>query len=158
MSTAIEQLTNLRVDQVMARDVITIHEDSSMSEAAKLLHNYGITGVPVVDDYGRCIGVLSASDFVQSTSEVGCKQVTHVATNYDRSGLLRTEELSNESVRAHMSPKVQTIREHCSIVDAGRIMCQEHIHRLIVVDRQGKPVGIIASLDLVSALVNAPAD
>ncbi len=155
MSTSIEQLTNMRVEQVMARDVITIHEESSMSEAAKLLKNYEITGVPVVDDYGRCVGVLSASDFVQSQNAATDSCVTHVATNYDRSGLLRVEVLSKESVRAHMSPKVQTIREHLSIVDAGCIMCEEHIHRLIVVNRQGKPVGVISSLDLVSALVNA---
>lgn len=158
MSTAMQKLANLRVEQVMARDVITVHEDCSMIEAAKMLHNYGITGAPVVDDYGRCVGVLSASDFVQSKYEVGCNCVSHVVTNIDCSGLLRAEELDNESVRAHMSPHVQTIREHRSIVDAGNIMCHEHIHRLIVVDRQGKPIGIITSLDLVSAMVNAPQD
>jgi predicted transcriptional regulator len=71
---------------------------------------------------------------------------------------MRAEVLDNGCVRAHMSPKVQTIREHRSIVDAGHIMCEEHIHRLIVVDRQSRPVGIVTSLDLVSALVNAPVD
>ena len=153
-----QKLANLRVEQVMARDVITVHEDSSMIEAARMLHNYGITGAPVVDDFGRCVGVLSASDFVQSKYEVGCNCVTHVVTNIECSGLLRAEELDDESVRAHMSPNVQKIRGHRSIIDAGNIMCHEHIHRLIVVDRQGKPVGIITSLDLVSAMVNAPQD
>ncbi len=158
MSTAIERLNNLRVEQLMARDVVTLHEDSSLVEAAKLLHNYGITGAPVVDDFGRCVGVLSASDYVQSKSEECCSCVTHVATHADRTGLNRAEVLDDECVRAHMSPKLQTIREHRSIVDAGRIMCEEHIHRLIVVDRKGRPVGIISSLDIVSALVNAPKD
>lgn len=155
MNSSIQQLSNLRVEQVMARDVITIHEESSMSEAAKLLSNYGITGVPVVDRRGRCVGVLTASDFVQSQSNVKGSCVTPVCTDYDRSGLLRAEALDNQSVKACMSPKVQTIREHRSIVDAGCIMCEEHIHRLVVLNRQGKPVGIISSLDLVSALVHA---
>lgn len=155
MSTAMQKLVNLRVKQVMARDVITIHEESSMSDAAQLLHNYGITGAPVVDDFGRCVGVLSASDFVQSRYEGHCHCAANVVGHADCSESPRAELLENESVRAYMSPHVQKIREHQSIAVAGRIMCHEHIHRLIVVDRQGKPIGIISSLDLVSALVNA---
>ena len=158
MSTAMERLRNMRVEQVMATDVISIHEGSTMYEAAKLMHDCGITGAPVVDDYGRCIGVLSASDFVESKIEEKCGCVTHVATTYDRSGLTRAEVLDNECVRAHMSPKIQTIREHRSIVDAGQMMCEEHIHRLLVIDRQSRPVGIVTSLDLVSALVHSPTD
>ena len=158
MSTAIERLLNMRVEQVMATDVIAIREDSSMYQAAKVMRDCGITGAPVVDNFGRCVGVVSASDFVESKIEESCGCVTHVATSYDRSGLTRTEVLDNDCVRAHMSPKVQSIREHRSIVDAGRLMCEEHVHRLLVIDRQGRPVGIITSLDLVSALVHAPTD
>lgn len=157
MSTAIERLQNMRVAQIMATDVISVHEDQAMCEAAQLFKNCGITGAPVVDSLGRCVGVLSATDYVESKLEEKCGCVTHVATSYDRSGLTRVEVLDNECVRAHMSPKVQTIREHSSIVAAGRLMCEGHIHRLIVVDRQGRPVGVVTSLDLVSALVNAPA-
>lgn len=158
MSTAINRLQNLKVAQVMATDVITLHESSTMSDAARVMHDCGITGAPVVDDFGRCIGVLSASDFVESKLGDYCGCTTPVATSYDRSGLTRAEVVDNQCVRAHMSPKVQTIREHLSIVDAGRIMCEEHIHRLLVIDRQARPVGIITSLDLVSALVNARSD
>jgi CBS-domain-containing membrane protein len=155
MATALDRLTNLRVEQLMARDFITIHEDASLVDAARLMRNYGVTGLPVVDDFRRCVGVLSATDFVEAQSEAHSCCVQHVATSWDQSGLQRAETLSDDSVKAHMSPKVQSIREHRSIVDAGRLMCEEHIHRLVVIDRQGKPVGIISSLDLVSALVNA---
>lgn len=158
MATSLERLTNLRVEQLMARDCITIHEDASLIEAARIMRNYGVTGLPVVDDFRRCVGVISATDFVEAESQAHECWVQHVATSWDQTGLQRAETLSDASVKAHMSPKVQSIREHRSIVDAGRLMCQEHIHRLVVIDRQGKPVGIISSLDLVSALVNAPND
>lgn len=158
MSTAIERLQNMRVAQIMATDVISLHEDHDMCEAAQLFKNCGITGAPVVDSLGRCVGVLSASDFVESKFEEGRGCTQHVATSLDCSGLTRTKVLDPECVRAHMSPKVQTIREHASIVAAGRLMCEGHIHRLIVVDRQSRPVGIVTSLDLVSALVNAPTE
>ena len=158
MSTAIDRLLNTKVNQVMATDVVTIHESSSMYEAAMLIRECGISGAPVVDDFGRCVGVLSATDFVESKTEEQCSCVSHVATTVDRTGLTRTEVLDRESVRAHMSPRVHSIREHLSIVDAGHTMCEEHIHRLLVVDRQNRPVGIVSSLDLVSALVNSSRD
>lgn len=155
MATALDRLTSLRVEQLMARDFVTIHEGASLVDAARLMRNYGVTGLPVVDDFRRCVGVISATDFVEAESQAHECCVQHVATSWDESGLQRAEALSDESVKAHMSPKVQSIREHHSIVEAGRLMCEEHIHRLVVIDRQGKPVGIISSLDLVSALVNS---
>lgn len=156
MATTLERLTNQRVEHLMARDVITVHEDASMAEAAQLMSNYGVTGLPVVDDFRRCVGVLSATDFVESQSGKRQCCLQHVSTTWDHTGLQRAEVLSQDRVKAHMSPKVQTIRELHSIVDAGRIMCHEHIHRLVVVDRQNRPIGVITSLDLVSALVNPP--
>ncbi|TWU27473.1 CBS domain-containing protein [Bythopirellula polymerisocia] len=156
MSSSLEQLTILRVGQVMARDVVTVGVDDTMSAAADMLKTYGVTGLPVVDSSGRCVGVLSATDFVGWESE---ESHTHSPTAHFDATLAQKEvslpEVSDETlVRAHMSATVQTIREHLSIVEAGRLMCQDHIHRLIVVDRQGRPVGIVSSLDLVSALVH----
>ena len=80
MSTAIERLLNMRVEEVMATDVITIHEDSSMYQAAKLMHDCGITGAPVVDGFGRCTGVLIESDFVDSRFKEHILWGTNVAT------------------------------------------------------------------------------
>ncbi len=157
MGKTTQRLSGMRVEHVMARDVVAVQADSSMAEAAKILRDYAISGVPVVDDTGRCIGVLSASDFVDSKSEESPAHppVVHVTTTPDSTGLARAEVLDETTVRANMSPKVETILEHLTLVDAGRLMCEEHIHRLIVVDRHGRPIGIVSSLDLVSALVHA---
>lgn len=157
MNNSIEKLSRQRVSEVMARDVITVQADSSMAEAAQLLRDYDVSGAPVVDESGRCIGVISSSDFVDSKSEESTAHghVAHVATSVDPTGLQRAEVLNRETVRANMSSNVQSIRENLTIVEAGRILCQEHIHRLVVIDAHGRPVGIISSLDLVSTLVHA---
>lgn len=154
MITAIDRLSHLRVEQVMARDVVTVSVSDSMDEAAKLLKGYGVTGLPVVDHGGRCVGVLSAMDYVDCKVQEAA-HANRVSAMLNRSGITNTLELDPNSVRANMSTKLQTIREHLPIVEAGRLMCQEHIHRLIVIDRQGRPIGIVSSLDLVSALVHA---
>jgi CBS domain-containing protein len=49
----------------MTRDVLRIHQDTLMRDAARLLHEAQVSGAPVVDDHGTCIGVLSAADFVR---------------------------------------------------------------------------------------------
>lgn len=159
MNSAIERLISLRVRDVMARDVVTVAANRTMSEAAETLRNYGISGVPVTDEMGRCVGVLSATDFVQDLLEIEGEQphreITHELATHGPSGTIQVEEIAHDLVKRHMTPSVQTISENSTLIQAGRYMCEEHIHRLVVVNRQSRPVGIISSLDLVSALVHA---
>jgi CBS domain-containing protein len=54
-----------------------------------------------------------------------------------------------------MSPAVQEIAPDASLLSAARVMCAMHIHRLPVLGAGGAPVGILTSLDIVSALANA---
>jgi predicted transcriptional regulator len=54
-----------------------------------------------------------------------------------------------------MSPIVQTISEESLILAAARVMCNEGIHRLVVVDEKKHPVGIVSTLDVVAAMVAA---
>lgn len=157
MNSAIERLISLQVRDIMARDVVTIPANSTMSEAADKLRNHSVTGAPVTDELGRCIGVLSGTDFVQRNSENTDNggNITHVLSSRHPSGMFQIEEVPNELVRAHMSPTVQTVDEHCTLVQAGRCMCHEHIHRLVVIDKRSRPVGVISSLDFVSAMISA---
>jgi CBS-domain-containing membrane protein len=148
---------HLRVEHVMARDVITVHEDCTLAEAAALMRNCEVSGMPVVDKYGRCVGVLSATDFVACKTEElpNHAPAVRMAATVDCAGRPHAVAIDANTVRAHMSPRVETIREHSPLVDAGQMMCRAHIHRLIVVDRQNHPIGVVSSLDLVSALVHA---
>jgi len=55
--------------ELMTRDVLLIHQDTLMRDAARLLYEAQVSGAPVVDDYGTCVGVLSASDFVRMAGQ-----------------------------------------------------------------------------------------
>jgi CBS domain-containing protein len=57
--------TTLTAGDLMTRDVLTIHQDTLMRDAARLLHEAQVSGAPVVDEHGTCVGVLSATDFVR---------------------------------------------------------------------------------------------
>jgi CBS domain-containing protein len=62
--SATRQLLALTAADLMTMPAITITQDASIQEAARLFSVSHITGAPVVDGEGRCVGVLSSSDFV----------------------------------------------------------------------------------------------
>jgi CBS domain-containing protein len=129
-----------------------------MAEAAAVLIEHGISGAPVLDDQGHCVGVLSASDFVQreraqlgmSSSLSACEKVV---VRDSPSGSWRIEDVYQDRVAVHMSPAVQTVNAHAPLVEAGRMMCVQRIHRLPVLDASGHAMGILTALDVVAALV-----
>ncbi len=62
MLTTRDPLQDLKAEEVISRDILTLPVRASLWEAAALLRGAQITGAPVVDEQGRCVGVLSAVD------------------------------------------------------------------------------------------------
>jgi predicted transcriptional regulator len=160
MNSAIERLLTLRVGDVMNAPVAFIRDSASMAEAARVLTENEVTGAPVVDQAGRCVGMLSATDFAERERRLAtCKPETAGSSGdifvEASSDPLATESLAEDCVTEHMSPLVQTIGHAAPIMNAARTMCREHIHRLVIVNDEQQPVGVVSSLDLVAAMVAA---
>src|SRR5262245_63361934 len=66
LQSAARPLLGLTAAELMTAPVMTMAEEMSLSEAARLLCGAHISGAPVVDAEGRCVGVLSSGDFVTS--------------------------------------------------------------------------------------------
>ncbi|MCE9553988.1 MAG: CBS domain-containing protein [Planctomycetes bacterium] len=161
MNSAIERLLSLHVSDVMTRNVVQISAHQTMAEVAQLMVKYEISGAPVVDEQGRCVGILSSFDFAAreeaqcATTETPCGKVQHVLVHERPDQAYHIEDVATDMVANFMSPAVQTVRPTATLMEAARVMCTAHIHRLVVLDGQGRPVGIVSSLDLVAALVKA---
>ncbi len=152
MNTVHQQLRHLKAEDIMSRDVVVVTTNSTMAEAADLLSKHQISGAPVIDELGRCVGVLSGTDYVHSKAGHLDSNIDHPLT---KAGCYQIEDVQHDLVRRHMTPAVQTVDQKCSLLQAARCMCGEHLHRLIVIDESGAPVGIITSLDLVAATIAA---
>lgn len=152
MNSAIERLVGLRVKDIMNDRVMTVSESDAMQEAAKQIFDSGVTGAPVVNAMGECVGMLSASDFVGRDAG---RHELQILTRSSAEEPYSIDVLNEDLVSTHMSPVVQTISDDALIMAAARIMCNEGIHRLVVVDDRRHPVGIISTLDLVAAMVAA---
>ena len=149
MNSALERLLGLRVEDVMNSEVAALSEGLTMAEAAKLLVEQMVSGAAVVDKQGRCVGVLTATDFLKHDMPDGGRQTDK------RTNAAIADRADENKVAAWMARTVQSIRAKDSILSAARLMCGSHIHRLFVIDEDGKPIGVVSTLDLVSALVLA---
>ncbi|HEX5443555.1 MAG TPA: CBS domain-containing protein [Pirellulales bacterium] len=159
MNSAIERLLSLRVSDVMTRDVVTVPASQAMPVAAAMLVDSRISGAPVVNERGRCVGVISAADFARRAvwaaaearpkgADEGCP-LSSDETDGDR------RRPATDLVASYMSPAVHSMNVGRPIMEAARQMCQHHVHRLVVLDDDGRPAGVLTSLDLVAALIAA---
>lgn len=150
------QWADRRVSEAMTRKVVSVSVNSTMSEAADLLCEHRISGAPVIDEQGRCVGVLSGTDFIHcKAAELDGSNIRQMLSATHPYGLYTIDEVRQDLVRRHMTSAVQTISEDCSLQQAARCLCQEHIHRLIVIDDECRPVGVLTSMDLVAAAFSA---
>jgi len=156
MNSAIERLLSLRVSDVMQRHVIQLPAYGMMSEAAETFLKHEISGAPVVDDHGCCVGILSALDFVRRERDLAqgraaeCKQA--------KSGpkpMLNLGFFDDERIERNMIRNVQSVTAEATLMDAARIMCAAHVHRVPVLDASERPIGMVSSLDIVAAIVHA---
>lgn len=145
---------NLSVASIMTREPVCAEPSMSMRQFAHLLEENEISGAPVVDSQGRVIGVASKSDLIRRCSE-GTRDLPPgylFEVISDQGG--DDEDVIPEPlicVQDFMSEDVETSRPDAPISQVARRMYDRHIHRVVVVDEENMPVGIVTSLDMLGA-------
>jgi CBS domain-containing protein len=145
----------------MTQEVVMIPKEMSLRSAAHLLAQHNITGAPVVDPLGRCVGVISATDFMRwaevekSTATEHWASAECVCSEWQ---VIDLEEIPTDAVATYMTPDPVTVAPTTSIVQLARQMLDAHIHRVVVVDRQNQPVGLVSSTDILAAVAYAEYD
>jgi CBS domain-containing protein len=132
------------VSDLMTTPVVRVHRDTGFKEIAKLLAEYDITAVPVVDDE-RVVGVVSEADLLR-------KEAAHL----DPTGLLpvlHAKPASRAKADATtadglMNAPAVTARPQWTAVEAAQVMERHHVKRLPVVDEADRLVGVISRADL----------
>ena len=155
MPAATHDLFDLTAADLMSREVVTIPEKMSLRGAAHRLINARISGAPVVDAEGRCTGVLSATDFVrraecEARPAGGACSFDHEP--YSEWEVIDLEAVPVDEVHATMTHDPVTVAPGVSISKLARMMLDAHIHRVIVVDADNRPVGVVSSTDVLAAV------
>ena len=161
MSEAVKRLRTLRVVDVMTREIVEIPSSGSMSQAAQILAQHHLSAAPVVNEQGRCVGILSATDFLRrdcpacNEAAGGPEMEPHRLVASSDNHPHEIVSGADDSVQVYMSGAVQSVAANESLLKAATVMDAQHVHRLPVLDKQGRVVGLISTMDIVAALLNA---
>ena len=141
----------------MTSDVLTVMPSTPLPEAVKLLVDRRISGLPVVDDAGTLVGILSEADLMWR--EKGLEQPPYMmflgGVIYFQNPLTYDRDLHKalgQTVGEVMTPHAVSIFSDTPLPEAARIMHDKKIHRLPVVDENNHPIGIITESDIVRAI------
>ena len=125
----------LKVADYMAKDLVTVHPDTNIYEAIVLLLKHQISGMPVVDEAGKLVGLLSEADCME----------TFVDAQY--------HELPNAHVKDLMSTELQTVDPQKDILQVAKTFLNHRLRRLPVLEG-GRLVGQISRRDVLRAAEN----
>jgi len=146
----------LTAADLMTASVVMIPEEMSLQGAAHLLGQASVTGAPVVNREGRCVGVLSATDFMRWVNTGKHHGRTHEVASFCAPWeIIEPELLPDDSVRNHMTHDVVIAGPTTSVGALARMMIDGHIHRIVVADNTGRPIGIVSSTDVLAAVARA---
>lgn len=142
------------VTEVM-HQVSPVREFEPMTHVLSELQKANETGAPVVDDFDRCIGILTMTDIkkyqeLKQRFEAGDETVIDEVFECDQYGQRRTNNDSFDNVKRHMTKDVIYVNNDSTIEQAiGVFESNPGIHHLVVLDDETKPVGIIESSHVV---------
>ncbi|GAA1555191.1 MULTISPECIES: CBS domain-containing protein [Streptomyces] len=129
-------MKHIKVADLMTDEVVTVAPDAAFKDVAKLLAQHDISGVPVLDDEDRVVGVVSQTDLLAGRAP---------APGLDpRNGVPARAPVAGDV----MSAPAVTIRAEESAADAARLMTRRGVERLPVVDVEDRLVGIVTRRDL----------
>jgi CBS domain-containing protein len=143
--------------EIMRKRVITVTPETTLREVARIFLDNRISGAPVVDGFGRLVGVVSQTDLVRRDREASLEDVPAYHQDPEEARLpsgLHIEDPDYACVKDVMTPKAITFEEDRPIYLIARTMLRERIHR-VVITRQGRLCGILTSMDLLKALMDA---
>ncbi len=145
---------------IMTTEVITIGPEADITEAAKILLDKGVNGLPVVDDAGHLVGILCQSDLVRMQKNLPIPSLFTLLDGFvplSSSALLEAEvkRIAASKVSDAMSTKVVTIAPDMTIDEIAALMVDKKFHTLPVTDK-GKLLGIVGKKDVIKTLIPRP--
>ena len=145
----------------MERDPITVSPGDDVEKVVRLLRQHELPGVPVVNEGGRCVGIVTEADLVLSEEESDL----HLPHYVDLLGAVvfleplkrfedRLRKAFASSVSDMMTADPVTITPDAPVEEAARMIAERRHNRLPVVEH-GRLVGVVTRVDVLEALTRA---
>lgn len=145
----------MNVRDAMRRDVVTISQDAPLRQAVRALSTAKVSGLPVVDDSGRLVGIVTEHDVVQAImptyEEIVSEEYAVLDFDYVVSRFHKVRDIPVSSI---MTRNVVAVSEDDPLVKAASLILIRKVKRLPVV-RGEELVGIVSRIDIVEAVLQS---
>lgn len=145
------------VADVMSHDPILVRPETPLKEAIQILAEKRISGLPVTDDAGKLLGIISETDLMwQETGVTPPAYIMFLDSviylqnpgAYDRD----LHKALGQTVGEVMSKNPVTISPEKTVKEAAQVMHDRNVHRLPVLDNAGQVIGILTRGDIIRAM------
>jgi CBS domain-containing protein len=144
----------MKLHEIMTRDVITIGSDAPLKEAARRMVEAGISGLPVTDDSGNLVGIITEADFVKKEANRRAKKRARLLQWLDRDGVPDR----HQTVGDVMTEEVISLDVDADTTAAARLMQRANIKRVPVLSGDGRLAGPVSRRDLLRVFARSDAD
>ena len=147
------------VRDIMDSSPATVRPGTPVEEVVALLREHEVPGAPVVDDDGRCVGIVSEADLVLPDDQ-GDLHIPHYINLFGGTVFLeplgrfeqRLRKAFASTAADMMTRDPDTVAPDTSVKEAARLIHESGHNRLPVVDEDGRLVGVVTRLDVLGAL------
>lgn len=155
-------MSTLVARDLMTTAVETTRRQTPLVEFDRTLLALGISGMPVTDDAGTIVGVVSRADIVRALSGAEAEAEAVLAYYRDVAGAQATrgdvsrmagERAASQCVQDVMSREVIAVRPDQPVHEVARLLAERRVHRVLVTEG-GRLVGLVTSLDIVRAVAD----
>jgi CBS domain-containing protein len=150
-------MAEIKAKDIMVKDVISVGIDTSIEELSQILLKNRISGVPVIDEEGKLLGVVSEADIIVKDSDLHFPRIFKLL-----GGIIYLESLNKfkknlvkhlaTKVEDIMTKKVKTADPDMPVNKIADMMLEGNINRIPVIDEKRKVIGIITRADIVRSI------
>jgi CBS-domain-containing membrane protein len=147
----------LKVRDLMDEILVTIPQQMTLRDAACLLNRARVSSAPVTDSDGHCVGILPASAFVPLVADGQHSETSADAFRdcaWSDWQILGEDGNRKDEVYRHMRATGQLVTPETSLQEVLRRMAEAGTHRILVVDAECRPLGIVSAADVLAVLVH----
>lgn len=142
---------------IMTKEVITVSPETTVKDAAKLLADNKVSGLPVVNEKNEVIGIVSEGDFIVRTQKLKVPSFIQILGGViylddPRDFKEELRKVAAYQVKDIMTGEPVTIEEDTEVDEIASIMFDEGVNRIPVVNADNVLVGIVSRADIVRAL------
>jgi CBS domain-containing protein len=148
----------MNVADIMDRDPVTVAPGTPVQDVLRLMKDNELPGLPVVNEAGRCVGIVTEADLVLTEEEGDLHMPHHLDIMGGTIWLEswkhfeeRLEKAMAADVDGMMTPDPVTVEPDTSVKEAGRIIAETGHNRLPVAEH-GRFVGLVTRLDVLEAM------